>query len=183
MISQLSRRILEALRLNSDTYEDVGNDHSAFYQALFIVVIASVVGVVGPFLSDSNKDPFWALTLAIPLGILSWAIWALCIRMVGNAIFDIADRTTHWGRLFRVTGFAHSPGILAVFIFLPIIGDKINFVVALWTILCMIVAVRPERDLHSTLRTLLVIVLAFVPMYLLTHFTSVLLYHIYTGWL
>ena len=49
MILQMLRRILGALRLNSDTYEDVENDHGAIYQALFIVVISSVAAAAGNF--------------------------------------------------------------------------------------------------------------------------------------
>ena len=162
------RRILGALRLNSDTYEDVANDHGAIYQALFIVVISSVGVAAGELLLDRDKESLWVLTLAIPLGMIAWAIWVLCVRMVGNAIFDIADSRAYWGRLFRTTGFALSPGVLYLFISLPFIGDVIHFVAPLWTLLCMIFAVRPGTDYKSTLRALMVIVLALIPLYVLT---------------
>jgi energy-converting hydrogenase Eha subunit A len=176
------RRILGTLRLNSDTYEDVGNDHSAFYQALIIVVIASVAAAAGGLYSDSREESLWDLALAIPSGIIVWGIWVLCIRMVGNVILDIADRSANWGRLFRTTGFALSPGILAVFMFLPVIGDAIDYVVPLWTLLCMIFAVRPGRDLKSTLRTLMVVMLALIPLYLLTKIIGIVLYPLFVDW-
>lgn len=176
------RRILGALRLNSDTYEDVENDHGAIYQALFIVVISSVAAAAWELLLDRDEKSLWVLALAIPLGIIAWAIWVLCVRMVGNAIFDIADRGAYWGGLFRTTGFALSPGVLYVLISLPIIGDAIYFVAPLWTLLCMIVAVRPGTDYKSTIRALMVILLALIPLYFLTKVIGLVLYPLFLDW-
>ena len=182
MILQMFRRILGALRLNSDTYEDVENDHGAIYQALFIVVISSAAAAAGELLLDRDEEPLRVLTLVIPSGIIAWAIWVLCVRMVGNAIFDIADRRAYWGRLFRTTGFALSPGVLYLLVSLPTIGDAIYYVVPLWTLLCMIVAVRPGTDYKSTIRALIVILLALIPLYFLTKIFGIILYPLFVDW-
>ena len=131
---------------------------------------------------DRDEESLWVLTLAIPLGMIAWAIWVLCVRMVGNAIFDIADRRACWGRLFRTTGFALSPGVLYVLISLPIIGDAIYFVVPLWTLLCMIVAVRPGTDYKSTIRALMVILLALIPLYFLIKIIGIAINPLYVDW-
>ena len=177
------RRTLGVLRLDSDTYEDIENDHGAIYQAIFIVVIiSSVAAAAGESLLGRDEESLWVLMLGIPLGMIAWAIWVLCVRMVGNAILDIADSRTHWGRLFRTTGFALSPGVLYVLIFLPIIGDALQYVVPLWTLLCMIVAVRPGTDYKSTIRALMVILLALIPLYFLTKVIGLVLYPLFLDW-
>ncbi len=170
------------MRLKSDTYEDVENDHGAILQALFIVVITSVAAAAGELLLDGNKDSPWVLAQSIPLGMIAWAIWVLCVRMVGNAILDIADRRADWGRLFRTTGFALSPGVLFAFVSLPSIGDVIYFVVPLWTLLCMIVAVRPGTDYRSTIRARMVIVLALIPLYVLIKIIGIFIYPLFVHW-
>ena len=129
MILQMLKRIFGTLRLKADTLEDVEYDHSAIYQALFIVVTSSVATAAGELLLERDVESLWVLVIGIFSGMIVWAIWVLCVRMVGNSIFDIADRRSYWGRLFRTTGFALSPGIFAVFIFLPIIGDAFYYVV------------------------------------------------------
>ena len=177
------RRILGALRLNADTYEDVKNDHSAIYQASFIVVASSVATAAGELLLDRDIESLWVLVIGTFFsGMIVWAIWVLCVRMVGNCIFDISDRRAYWGRLFRTTGFALSPGIFYVFIFLPSIGDVIYYVVPLWTSLCMIVAVRQGTDYRSTLQALMVILLALIPLYLLPKIFGIIFYPLFMNW-
>ena len=170
------------MRLKSDTYEDVENDHGAIYQALFIVVVSSVAAAAGELLLDRNEDSLWVLAQSIPLGMIAWTIWILSVRMVGSAIFDIADSRAYWGRLFRTTGFALSPGVLYLFVSLPFIGDVIYFVAPLWTLLCMIVAVRPGTDYKSTIRALMVIMLALIPMYVLIKIIGIVIYPQFVHW-
>ncbi len=170
------------MRLKSDTYEDVENDHGAIYQALFIVVVSSVAAAAGELLLDGNEDSLWVFAQSIPLGMIAWTIWILSVRMVGNAIFDIADSRAYWGRLFRTTGFALSPGVLYLFVSLPFIGDVIYFVAPLWTLLCMIVAVRPGTDYKSTIRALMVIMLALIPMYVLIKIIGIVIYPQFVHW-
>ena len=182
MISQMFRKFLGALRLDAHTYQDVENDHSAIFQALFIVGISSVAATVGELLQDRAEESLWILALAIPLGIIAWAIWVLCVRMVGNAVFDIADRRAHWGRLFRTTGFALSPGIFYLLTSWPIIDDVIYYIVPFWTLLCMIVAVRPGTGYKSTIRALMVVLLALIPLYLLIKLIGIILYPLFLDW-
>jgi hypothetical protein len=73
----------------------------------------------------------------------------------------------NWGQLARATGFAQTPGIFNVLWFIPVLGGIIYLAALVWTIVCMIVAVRQSLDYTSTLRAFFVILLALIPVAIL----------------
>ena len=176
LILQMLKRILGTLRLNADTLEDVEYDHSAIYQAILIVAMASISAADRALLAERDMESPWVLVMSIFGGMIAWTMWVLCIRIVGNSVFNVEDTRACWGRLFRTTGFAMSPGIFSVFVFLPIIGNVIYYVVYIWTLVCLIFAVRRGTDYRSTLRALMVVLLAFIPMVLLIAIINILIY-------
>ena len=75
--------------------------------------------------------------------MLSWAVWALLAWFVGSKILGTRDTQADWGQLARGTGFAQTPGILKVLIFIPILGLIIELVAD-------VEAVRRDEQLRST---------------------------------
>ena len=67
----------------------------------------------------------------------------------------------------RATGFAQTPGIFNVLFFIPKLGVIIYLAALVWTIACMIVAVRQSLDYTSSLRAFFVILLALIPVFIL----------------
>ena len=60
-----------------------------------------------------------------------------------------------WPAVFdelRTIGFSSSPGVLQIFIFVPILGILIFIVAQIWMLVAMVIAVRQALDYHSTLR-------------------------------
>ncbi len=160
-------RMIGALRLRSATYEDIERDKSAIWQAVIIVVLVSLATVGGELLSGQETGLWWALIRGVIRGVASWAAWALCTWAVGEMTFDAVDTDADWGQLARTTGYAQTPGILNVLIFIEPVGRIIYFALLVWTFVCMVVAVRQSLDYTSTLRAAFVILLAFVPVFIL----------------
>ena len=104
-----------------------------------------------------------ALVVGIIRGVVSWAVWALVTWLVGSTILKTEDTEADWGQLARTTGYAQTPGILNVFLFIPGIGWLIGLVTFVWSFACMIVAVRQSLDYTSTLRAFFVILIAIIP--------------------
>ena len=160
-------RVFGALFLRSKTYEEIEHNKGTIWQALIIVVLVSAATVGGELLSGQETGLWWTIIRGVIRGVASWAAWALCTWFIGEIIFDIIETDADWGQLARTTGFAQLPGILNVLIFLSPIGAVIYFGAYAWTILCMIVAVRQSLDYSSTVRAAVVILVAFVPVFVL----------------
>ena len=155
-------RMLGAARLNVDTYEDVEKDKGATLQAMIVVILVAISAGVGGLLSDEG-DLVRGLVFGAIRGVLSWAVWALVAWIVGTTLLKTQETEADWGQLARGTGFAQTPGLLNVFLFVPTVGGFIVFLAFLWQLVCMVVAVRQSLDYTSTLRAIFVILIAFIP--------------------
>ena len=160
-------RMIGVLRLRSMTYEDIEHDKSAIWQALIIVVLVSAATVGGELLSGQETGLWWTLIRGVIRGVASWAAWALCAWAVGEIAFDVVDTDADWGQLARTTGYAQTPGIFNVLIFIPAVAGVVYFVTFVWAFACMVVAVRQSLDYKSTLKAVFVILLAFIPVVVL----------------
>ncbi len=155
-------RMLGVARLNVATFEDVEHDSGATLQAMLIVIVVSIATGVGTLLAG-EADLLKDVVFGVLRSLLSWAVWALLAWFVGSKILGTRDTQADWGQLARGTGFAQTPGILKVFIFIPILGLIIELVAALWQFAAMVIAVRQSLDYTSTLRAFAVVLISFVP--------------------
>ena len=157
----LSRMIGAAL-LRSETFEEVEADSSAMVQALIVVIIVAIASAIGFFLSE-DTDIVRAIIRGVVFGIVSWAVWALVAVFVGTKILNTEDTEADWGQVARCTGFAQTPGILSVLVFVPFIGWLFGLVSLAWRIAAMVVAIRQSLDYTSTLRAFFVILISLIP--------------------
>ena len=161
-------RMLGAARLNAETYEDVESDRGATKQALLVVIIVTIASFIGSVLSSGDDiNIIRDLIIGLVLGIAGWAIWALVTWVVGATILKTKQTEADWGQLARGTGFAQTPRILNVFLFVPYVGGLIALVAFIWSFACMVVAVRQCLDYTSTLRAFFVILISFIPVVIL----------------
>ena len=160
-------RMLGAARLSSDTYEEVERDRGATLQALVIVVLVSIAGLVGTLLGGGEITVVEAVIFGIIGGIVSWALWALGTWIVGSTILKTEHTEADWGQLARCTGFAQTPGLLNVLAFIPVVGGIITLVALIWRFVAMLIAVRQALDYTSTWRAFFVILISFIPVVVL----------------
>ena len=155
-------RMLGAALLRADAYEDVEADRSATLQAFLIVILVAVAAGVGFSLSGEG-DLVKGIISGIIRGVVSWAVWALGTMLVGTTILKTQETEADWGQLARTTGFAQTPGLLNVLIFIPVLGAILGILLIFWQIATMIIAVRQSLDYTSTLRAFFVILIALIP--------------------
>ena len=160
-------RMIGAAKLNVDTYEEVEADRSATGQALFVVLLVTVASVVGTLLLGDDVDVVRALVVGIIRGVVSWALWALVTMLIGTTILKTEKTEADWGELARTTGFAQTPGILNVLVFVPAVGGLIVLVAFIWSIVAMLIGVRQALDYTSTWRAFFVVLLALIPVLIL----------------
>lgn len=161
-------RMLGAARLDSATYEEVEADRGATGQALLVVILVTVASVVGTLLAGEDVDVVRAIIVGIIRGVASWALWALFTMLIGTTILKTEQTESNWGELARTTGFAQTPAILSIFLFIPAVGGLIVLIAFVWSIVAMVIAVRQALDYTSTWRAVFVVILAAIPSIVLT---------------
>ena len=124
-------RMLGVIRLDVHTFEDVENDSGATLQAMLVVVIVSLAGGIGTFLAG-EASLVWGIGGAIVRALLFWALWAWITYFVGTRLLKTAETHANWGQLARCTGFAQTPSVLGIFVFIPFIGPIIAFAGGPW---------------------------------------------------
>ena len=154
-------RMIGAARLSVETYEEVEHDRSATIQALLVVIIVAAFSGIGTFLSG-DASILDAVILGAVRGVAGWAVWALVTWIVGVTILKAPDTEADWGQLARVTGFAQTPGLLNILIFIPWVGWPIGLAAFLWQFVAMMVGVRQALDYKSTWRAFFVILISFI---------------------
>jgi len=68
------------------------------------------------------------------------------------------EEVAHFLEVLRTIGFAHSPGVLNILGFIPILGGLIGLVVGIWTLVATIVAMRQALDFDTTKAVLTAII-------------------------
>jgi len=137
-------RMIGAARLDTNTYEEVEADRGATGQALGVVVLASVASGIG------MGQGLRGLVIGTVLSLIGWAIWAWLIYFIGTRWLPEPDTNADAGQLLRTVGFATSPGVLRVLGIVPLLGELVFVVTAIWTLIAMVVAVRQALDYRST---------------------------------
>jgi hypothetical protein len=152
------QRAIGAARLDPAVYEEVEADESALGQAMGVVVIASIAAGIGA----SFRGPQGPSLLAgVLFNLVGWFAWAFVVYVVGTRLLPTAETKADVGQLLRTTGFAASPGVLAILSVVPLVGGLIGFAVGVWELAAMVVAVRQALDYQSTGRALAVCAIGF----------------------
>ena len=156
------QRMLNAAMLNPAVYADVEHDRGATIQAFLVVIMVSVAGGIGGLLSG-DVDIVRGLVFGVIRGVLSWAMWALAALLIGTTILKTPQTEADWGQVARGTGFAQTPGLLNVLVFIPILGGIIGFLVFIWQLAGMLFAIRESLDYDSLWRAFFVVLIALIP--------------------
>ncbi len=174
MFGQMLERMLGAAMLNSDTFEDVERDRGATMQAALVVILVSLSGAVGGALSG-DASLLTGIILGIISGVVWWVLWAAGCWIVGTTILNTPETSADWGELARGIGFAQTPGLLSVLTFIPYIGWIIGVVIFVWRFIAMLMAVRASLDYTSMWRAFFVVLIAFIPVLIVTAIILVIL--------
>ena len=159
--------MLGAARLNVATFEEVEQDRGATIQAMLVVVLVTIASIVGGMLAGDDFDIVRGLVFGAIRGVGAWALWALVTWIIGTTILATKDTKANWGELARCTGFAQTPGILSVFVFVPGVGGVIALLAFVWQLAAMLVGVRQALDYTSTWRAFFVVLISLIPVAIL----------------
>jgi len=145
-MASLVDRMMGAARLDVKTYEEVEADQNALGQAMTVVVLSAVAAGIG----NSMRMGVNGLIFGTLISLIGWFIWALLTWLIGTKVLPEANTHADMGQMLRTIGFSASPGVLQVLGIIPFLGVLINFLISVWMLIAMVIAVRQALDYSST---------------------------------
>jgi hypothetical protein len=142
--------MIRAMRLDASLYEEVEKDENAMNQAVAVVVIGSICAGVGSLIRSISEGGTGLALVGSIVGMITaligWFIWSFITYVVGTRITKGRETQADYGELLRAIGFSSSPGVFNILSFLPLV----SFLVGIWQLAAMIVAVRQALDFTTT---------------------------------
>ena len=145
--------------LNVATYEEVEADRSATGQALVVVILVAICSGIGNINRGSG-----GIIAAVIMAVVGWLIWSGVTMLIGTKLFG---GTADWGELLRTLGFAQSPGVLALFAIIPVLGVLVALLVGIWQLVAGVIAIRQALD-FSTGKAIATAVIAWIAVIIVT---------------
>ncbi|MGD9227629.1 MAG: YIP1 family protein [Desulfobacterales bacterium] len=147
-MASFTDRMIRAAKLDVNLYEEVEADKGAMGQAMAVVVLASVAAGIGTI----GTIGIMGLVLGTLAALLGWFIWAFLTYFIGTRLLPEPQTKADYGELLRTIGFSSSPGVLRVLGIIPALGGILNFLIGIWMLVAMVIAVRQALDYKSTWR-------------------------------
>ena len=147
-MSSFTERMIRAAKLDVALYEEVEADKGAMGQAMGVVILSSVAAGIGTISATGIKGLIFGTIVAL----LGWFIWAFLTYFIGTRLLPEPQTKADYGELLRTIGFSSSPGVLRVLAIIPMLGVILNFVIGVWMLVAMVIAVRQALDYKSTWR-------------------------------
>ena len=147
-MASLTDRMIRAAKLDVSLYEEVEADKGAMGQAMGVVILSSVAAGIGTIGTTGIKGLFFGTGIAL----LGWFIWAFLTYFIGTRLLPEPQTKADHGELLRTIGFSSSPGVLRVLAIIPMLGAILNFIIGIWMLVAMVIAVRQALDYTSTWR-------------------------------
>lgn len=150
----------KALALNANFYENARDTPQIRRLALTIVILAALSHVLGSaviLLISLATPPVLLVSLLMnALSVIAgYYFWTFTIWKIGQWLKPI-DPT--YGDLLSPIGFAYAPQILNFLTLIPLLGRPIELVLAVWSLLAVIVAVRQGLDISTRQAALICLV-------------------------
>jgi len=160
-------RIIRALLLDINLYEEVENDKSSIWQSMAVVFLASLAAGIYTY----NLGGIKGLIVGTILAFAGWIVMSFLIYLVGTKLFPGTETKSDIGEILRVLGFAGAPGIFLLVALLPVINNFVWVVIVViwvWRLVAMIIAVRQALDFKNTWSAIWVCVIGLIA-YLLVY--------------
>nr|WP_228056580.1 hypothetical protein [Microcoleus sp. LEGE 07076] len=140
-----------ALSLNSNFYEKTPYTAITKRIALTIVILAAVSRVFGSaVILLINRTELSVLLLALFIDGLAlvggYYFWTFTIFKIGQWL---KPGHVSYGELLVPIGFAYAPQVLNFLTLIPLLGEGIERILAVWSLLAVIVAVRQGLDIKT----------------------------------
>jgi hypothetical protein len=165
-------RVLGAMQLDARAFDDVEHDPGAMGQSIGVIALAAISAGIGNLWYGGISGIFTGVLIAL----VGYLVWALIVWLVGTKVMPDPQTSADFPETFRVIAFAAAPGLFGFITFIPILGWLLMFVIWLWTIAAMVIAVRTVLDYTSTGKAVGVVLIGFFVNMMVTMMMGALLF-------
>jgi hypothetical protein len=151
-------RVVGAMKLDANTFEDIERDPTAMGQALGVIALAALSEGIGWIWYGGLSG----IVFGVVTSIIVYAIWAVVVWVVGTRLMPDPATKADFPETFRVVAFAAAPGVLGFVTIIPILGWALLFLLWIWSIAAMVIAVRQVLDYTDTFKAVIVVIIGFV---------------------
>jgi hypothetical protein len=145
--------MVRAAKLDIELYEEVEADSTKTGQAFTVVLLVGLATGIGSGIGGLIEHTaiwfLWGLLIGIASTVIGWLLWAAFAYLIGTTLFKGEETEATYGQLLRTLGFAHSPGLLRIFSFIPFLGSLIVFAAFVWFLIAGVIAVRQALDFST----------------------------------
>ena len=157
-MASLTERMVGAMQANVATFEEVEKDPNALNQAVMVILIAAVASLIGNIFRNGLSGGLVALVGTF----IGYGVWTVLVVLIGTKLMPEPSTKADFAEGFRVIGFAASPGGFNVLAIITFLGVLISFVISIWMLVVMVIAVRTVLDYTSTGRAIVVCLIGFI---------------------
>lgn len=157
-MADLTGRMIGALQADVKTFTEIEADPNALGQAVTVIVIAGVASLIG----NIFRAGITAGILGLIASLLGYGLFSFLVFLIGTKLMPEPATKADFNEAFRVIGFAASPGVFNVLAIIPFLGPLISLLVAIWSLVIAVVAVREVLDYSNTGRAIIVCLIAAV---------------------
>lgn len=151
-------RVVGALKLDPNTFEEIERDPTAMGQAVGVIALAAVSAGIGNIWYGGISG----ILFGIISSLIGYVLWAVVVWLVGTKVMPDPATKADFPETFRVIAFAAAPGLFGAVTIIPLLGWLLMFLIWLWSIAAMVVAVRQVLDYSDTFKAAIVVLIGFV---------------------
>jgi hypothetical protein len=155
-MADLTSRMIGAMQADVKTFTEIEADPTAMGQAVTVIVIAGLASLIG----NVFRVGIGAGIIGLIASLLGYALFSLLVVLIGTKVMPEPTTKADFNEAFRVIAFAASPGIFNVLAIIPILGPLISLMVAIWSLVIAVIAVREVLDYSNTGRAIIVCLIA-----------------------
>jgi hypothetical protein len=163
-MASLGERMVGAMKADVKTFQEIEADPGAIGQAVTVIVIAGVASLIG----NVFRSGVFGGMMALILSLISYALWSLLVVLIGTKLMPEPSTKADFNEAFRVIGFTAAPGVFNLLAIIPFLGPLISLVIAIWTLIIGVIAVREVLDYSNTARAIIVCLIAMVVVWVVT---------------
>ena len=155
-MADLTGRMIGAMKADVKTLNEIEADPNAFTQAVIVIVIAGVASLIGNIFRGGISGGIVGLVGSL----LGYFLFAFLVFLIGTKVMPEPTTKSDFNETFRTVGFAASPGVLNVLAIIPFLGPLISLLIAIWSLVIGVIAVREALDYTNTGRAIIVCLIA-----------------------
>jgi hypothetical protein len=151
-------RIVGALKLDPNTFEDIERDPTALGQSVGVIALAAISQGIGNVWYGGITGILFSFCFAL----IGYGFWALVVWLVGTKLMPDPATKADFPETFRVIAFAAAPGLFGVITIIPLLGWLLMLLIWIWSIAAMVIAVKQVLDYTDTFKAVIVVIIGFV---------------------